>query len=85
MNFLSVNRYLVPMMLTIFSYRKYPGWIKVILIRKVEDIAAIGIEAKNEPERFEKAFKDVPKEVWHVFSDPAECNKLVQDVVSKSS
>lgn len=66
-------------------YRKYPGWIKVILIRKVEDIAAIGIEAKNEPERFEKAFKDVPKEVWHVFSDPAECNKLVQDVVSKSS
>ncbi|KAI1770549.1 hypothetical protein F4818DRAFT_259461 [Hypoxylon cercidicola] len=65
-------------------YRAYPGWVKVILIRKVEDIAAIGIEAKNEPERFEKAFKDVPRDVWHVFSDPAECNKLVQEAVSKS-
>ncbi|KAI3320575.1 hypothetical protein HD806DRAFT_524611 [Xylariaceae sp. AK1471] len=51
-------------------YRRYPHWVKVILIRKVEDIAAIGIEAKNEPERFEKAFKDVPRDVWHVFTDP---------------
>lgn len=66
------------------SYRAYPGWVKVILIRKVEDIAAIGIEVKNEPERFEKAFKDVPRDVWHVFSDPAECNKIIQDTVSKS-
>lgn len=65
-------------------YRAYPGWVKVILIRKVEDIAAIGIEVKNEPERFEKAFKDVPRDVWHVFSDPAECNKIIQDTVSKS-
>ncbi|KAI0454227.1 hypothetical protein F5B21DRAFT_514826 [Xylaria acuta] len=51
-------------------YRRYPHWIKAIFIRKVEDIAAIGIEAKNEPERFETAFKDVPRDVWHVFSDP---------------
>lgn len=65
-------------------YRTFPGWVKVILIRKVEDIAAIGIEAKNEPERFEKAFRDVPRGVWHVFSDPAECKKLVQDAVLKS-
>ncbi|KAI1636665.1 hypothetical protein F4809DRAFT_650423 [Biscogniauxia mediterranea] len=53
-------------------YRAFPGWVKLILIRKVEDIAAIGIEAKNEPERFEKAFKGVPREAWHVFTDPAE-------------
>lgn len=65
-------------------YRSFPGWVKVILIRKVEDIAAIGIEAKNEPERFEKAFKDVPRNVWHVFTDPVECNKLVQEAVWKS-
>ncbi|KAI1495995.1 hypothetical protein F5X99DRAFT_401780 [Biscogniauxia marginata] len=65
-------------------YRSYPGWVKLILIRKVEDIAAIGIESKNEPERFEKAFKDVPQDVWHVFTDPAECNKIVQEAVSKS-
>ncbi|KAI1388170.1 uncharacterized protein F4822DRAFT_236582 [Hypoxylon trugodes] len=65
------------------TYRTYPGWVKIILIRKVEDIAAIGIEAKNEPERFEKAFKNVPREVWHVFSNPAECHKIIQDAVSK--
>ncbi|OTA90092.1 hypothetical protein M434DRAFT_23121 [Hypoxylon sp. CO27-5] len=66
-------------------YRVYPGWVKVILIRKVEDIAAIGIEAKNEPERFEKAFQGVPRDVWHVFSDPAECKEFIQDAVLKSS
>ncbi|KAI0545386.1 hypothetical protein F4679DRAFT_561500 [Xylaria curta] len=64
-------------------YRRYPQWVKAILIRKVEDIAAIGIEAKNEPERFEKAFKDVPRDVWHVFSDPETCRKVVEDAVSK--
>ncbi|KAI0891304.1 hypothetical protein F4806DRAFT_309033 [Annulohypoxylon nitens] len=66
-------------------YRKYPGWVKVIFIRKVEDIAAIGIEAKNEPDRFEKAFEGVPREIWHVFSEPTECNKFIQDAVSKPS
>ncbi|KAI2468858.1 hypothetical protein F4781DRAFT_248230 [Annulohypoxylon bovei var. microspora] len=66
-------------------YRSYPGWVKVILIRKVEDIAAIGIEAKNEPERFEKAFEGVPRDIWHVFSEPTECNKFIEDAVSKAS
>ncbi|KAI1750402.1 hypothetical protein F4782DRAFT_541607 [Xylaria castorea] len=60
-------------------YRRYPHWVKTILIRKVEDIAAIGIEAKNEPERFEEAFKDVPRDVWHVFSDPETCQKVIED------
>ncbi len=64
------------------SYRKFPGWVKLILIRKVTDISALGIEAKNEPQRFEAAFKDVPKSAWHVFEDPTECYKLVQDVVA---
>ncbi|KAK3291812.1 uncharacterized protein B0H64DRAFT_420050 [Chaetomium fimeti] len=41
--------------------RAFPGWIKLVLIRKVKDIAAIGIEEKNEPQRFEKAFEGVPK------------------------
>ncbi|KAK3498984.1 uncharacterized protein B0T23DRAFT_400688 [Neurospora hispaniola] len=54
-------------------YRKHPEWIKLILIRKVADIAAIGTEAKNAAKRFEDAFKGVPREVWHVFEDPAEC------------
>ena len=25
---------------------------------------------KNSPERFEKAFRDVPKDVWQLFEDP---------------
>lgn len=65
-------------------YRKHPGWARVILIRKVMDIAAVGIEDKNKPERFEKAFEGVPKDVWHVFEDPAECYKIIQDAVSAS-
>lgn len=63
-------------------YRSFPGWVKLILIRKVEDIASIGIEAKNEPQRFEEAFKDVPRDVWHVFKDPAECNEIIHRVVA---
>ncbi|KAI0196938.1 hypothetical protein F4808DRAFT_452624 [Astrocystis sublimbata] len=66
-------------------YRRYPGWIKAILIRKVEDIAAIGIEAKNEPERFEKAFEDIPRDVWHVFSDPESCKKPGPLTIHKTS
>ncbi|KAI8625082.1 hypothetical protein F5Y19DRAFT_467329 [Xylariaceae sp. FL1651] len=58
-------------------YRKHPDWVKVILIRKVEDIAAIGIEAKNEPDRFEKAFEGIPRDVWHVFTDPETCKKRI--------
>ncbi|KAH8198473.1 hypothetical protein TruAng_007356 [Truncatella angustata] len=66
-------------------YRAFPGWVMVILIRKVTDIAAIGIEAKNEPERFEKAFKGVPREKWHVFEHPAECRSILQKVVNTST
>lgn len=63
-------------------YRAFPGWVKVILIRKVDDIAAIGIESKNEPQRFEKAFEKIPKDVWHVFEDPKECYKVVESALA---
>ncbi|OAA65620.1 actin filament organization protein app1 [Niveomyces insectorum RCEF 264] len=62
-------------------YRTFPGWVKLILIRKVTDIAALGIEEKNEPARFEKAFEGVPASVWHVFEDPAECYALAERVL----
>jgi len=55
----------------------------LILIRKVTDIAAIGIEEKNEPKRFEKAFKNVPNNVWHVFESPQECYDIIKSVVAK--
>ncbi|CAK7234782.1 hypothetical protein SBRCBS47491_009066 [Sporothrix bragantina] len=63
-------------------YRTYPGWVGLIMIRKVTDIAALGMAEKNEPERFEKAFEGVPKSVWHVFEDPKECYELVQQALA---
>jgi hypothetical protein len=58
-------------------YNKHPGFVKLILIRKVTEIAAVGIEEKNEPKRFEKAFKGVPKNIWHVFEKPEECYAIL--------
>lgn len=63
-------------------YRDYgPSWIRLILIRKVTGIAAAGIEDKNKPERFKKAFRGVPRSVWHVFEKPEECYQLIRDIV----
>ncbi|KAL8946712.1 MAG: hypothetical protein Q9222_006926 [Ikaeria aurantiellina] len=53
-------------------YRKHKGWPKKIFIRKVTDVEGMNVNEKNAPERFEKAFKDVPKDVWQVFEDPNE-------------
>ncbi|KAJ5818712.1 hypothetical protein N7474_004303 [Penicillium riverlandense] len=49
-------------------YRKYPDWVHAIIIRKVTNVQ--GMEEKNKAERFEEAFKGVPKHVWTVFEDP---------------
>ncbi|ESZ93324.1 hypothetical protein SBOR_6305 [Sclerotinia borealis F-4128] len=64
-------------------YRKNPTWIKLILIRKVTDIAAIGIIEKNEPERFEKAFTGIPKSVWRIFENPEECYNVVEGLINE--
>lgn len=56
-------------------YRRYPGWIHAIAIRKVTDVAHM--EEKNKPERFEKALKDVPGHVWTIFEDPKELYNFV--------
>lgn len=52
------------------AYKEFPGWIKAIYINKVTD--APHMERKNDSKRFEEAFKDVPKEIWRVFTDPEE-------------
>ncbi|KAM4055674.1 actin filament organization protein App1-like protein [Hirsutella rhossiliensis] len=64
-------------------YRTVPGWIKLILIRKATDVAAVGIEEKNDPERFERAFEDVPREAWHVFEDPRECSEIIKAAIDR--
>ncbi|KAG6018211.1 hypothetical protein E4U43_007052 [Claviceps pusilla] len=65
-------------------YRNSPNWISLILIRKATKIAEIGIDEKNEPERFERAFKDVPRRLWHVFEDPAECLNIVKRTITEA-
>ncbi|KAF4594507.1 actin filament organization protein App1-like protein [Ophiocordyceps camponoti-floridani] len=65
-------------------YRAFPGWIQLILIRKATDVAAVGIAEKNEPERFESAFEDIPKEAWHVFEDPRECVDIVKNAIART-
>lgn len=60
-----------------------PGWIRLILIRKATDVASVGIDEKNEPERFEKAFKDIPRGAWHVFEDPTECVEIVKKTIQE--
>jgi phosphatidate phosphatase APP1 len=60
-------------------YRENPGWIKAIFIRKVTGISDIDMDReKNAPERFEKAFTDVPSEIWHVFEDPKELYERIE-------
>ncbi|KAJ6079787.1 hypothetical protein N7467_009540 [Penicillium canescens] len=56
-------------------YERYPGWVQAIAIRKVTDVAHM--KEKNEPERFEKAFENVPDHVWTVFEDPEELYEFV--------
>ncbi|KAI7597018.1 hypothetical protein KC343_g16927, partial [Hortaea werneckii] len=59
--------------------RKYPGWIRAIFIRKATGIAGMS-EDKNQPERFEKAFRELDPRLWYVFSDPAELAERVEEL-----
>lgn len=61
-------------------YRRHPGWIGAIFIRKVMDIPDLDESGKNKNERFEKALEGVPRDVWHVFTDPAELYERVNQL-----
>lgn len=63
-------------------YRAHPDWVGLILIRKVTDTTAVGIEAKNDPDRFEEAFKDIPRHKWHVFENPEEAKQFISRAVA---
>lgn len=53
-------------------YRKHKGWIKGIFIRKVYGVGEMNESSKNDDERFEKAFHDMPRGVWRTFEEPGE-------------
>lgn len=65
------------------AYKNHKKWIGAIFIRKVTGVEGMDEEKKNAPERFEKAFKDVPKDVWYVFEDPQELYAKVDALVQK--
>lgn len=63
------------------AYKKYPGWISAIYIRKVLD--APFMEKKNQPERFEKAFEGVPSNVWRVFVLPDDLKDHITQIAGE--
>lgn len=63
-------------------YRKHPKWISAIYIRKVTGVAEMDESEKNLPERFEKAFEGVPRNVWHVFENAEELYAKVDALVA---
>lgn len=67
------------------SYRKHPGWIRAIYIRKVTGVAELDATDKNTDARFEKAFSGVPRGVWRVFTDPRELVESVDALVGGSN
>lgn len=64
------------------AYKKYPGWIKAIYIRKVLD--APFMTEKNKPERFEKAFEGVPSHVWRVFVLPDDLKDHIEHIAGEN-
>lgn len=64
-------------------YRKYPGWISAIYIRKVLD--APHMEKKNLPERFAKAFEGIPANVWKVFVLPDELVEHISTIAKDAN
>ncbi|BDD60650.1 hypothetical protein MPDQ_006628 [Monascus purpureus] len=64
-------------------YKTHPGWIRAIFIRKVTD--APNMNGKNKAERFDAAFKDVPRDVWKVFEHPDELHELVNELKTKAN
>ncbi|KAL9125692.1 MAG: hypothetical protein Q9175_008032 [Cornicularia normoerica] len=60
--------------------RKYPGWVKAVFIRKVTDVAEMKATDKNTDKRFEKAFRNVPSEIWRTFEDPKELYEAVEQL-----
>jgi len=60
--------------------RMYPKWVKAVFIRKVTDVSEMKSTDKNTDERFEKAFRDVPRGVWRTFEDPKELYEAVGEL-----
>lgn len=64
-------------------YRRHPGWVAGIFIRKVEGQAVLDLTGKNRDHRFEKAFEGIPREDWMVFTEPSGVFDKVQEIYKR--
>ncbi|KAI9847290.1 MAG: hypothetical protein M1837_002877 [Sclerophora amabilis] len=63
-------------------YHKFPTWVRKIYIRKVTDVAEMNVADKVTDERFEEAFKGVPREVWRTFDQPQELYAAIDELAN---
>ncbi|TQS37899.1 hypothetical protein Golomagni_01610 [Golovinomyces magnicellulatus] len=63
-------------------YRMFPGWIKLIMIRKATSF--LGVKPRNTPKRFIKAFEGVERDHWFIFETPDECDIIIRKVIMVS-
>ena len=72
--------------------RRHPGWVGKIFIRRVKNVKEVGDdvlpgrgdEERNKPERFEKAFKDLSRDLWYVFDEPTEVREKLGQLVGST-
>ncbi|KAL2889247.1 actin filament organization protein app1 [Ceratocystis lukuohia] len=71
--------------------REFPNWVVAILIRRVKDpvspgigdgigMAEAGRQDRNTDERFENAFRGIPKEKWVVFDEAAQAQTFYDTI-----
>lgn len=63
------------------TYRKSPHAVKRIWIRVVEGVNLAEEKKLNSEDRFRKAFKGVPAEVWRTYRHARELQDLVGEIV----
>jgi len=54
--------------------------VKAIFIRKVTGIAFMNEEEKNSDARFENAFAELDRRLWHVFTEPEELVERIEEL-----
>ena len=61
------------------------SWIQRIFIRKVLNVPELDRANKNSDQRFQDAFRDVPRHVWRTFEDPRDLYAAIQELVATTT
>jgi phosphatidate phosphatase APP1 len=63
------------------TYKAYPETVKAIWIRVVTGVDEDEEREQNSQQRFEKTFRDVPKNIWKTFYDTDELAGLAEKLI----